>query len=380
MAATQKISVVVVGLGFGAEFVPIYLEHPDVASVAICDQDAARLERVGDKFGIAQRFRTLDEVIADDTIDAVHLLSGIPDHARHAITALEAGKHCACTVPMATSLDDLAAVVKAQQASGKNYMMMETAVYTRQFLHAKMLKAQGDFGPIQFLRGAHYQDMEGWPAYWAGLPPMWYATHAVAPLLAIAETRAVRVHAFGSGVMRPELHAQYQNPFPVETAIYQLAAPNLSMEVTRTLFHCARPYMESFTVYGENGCYEWQMEDEPPLLFRMEPVQPKQRRKVTIERPTPPDRADLLPAPVGKFTKRFVYSAQNQHLSFEQGGGHHGSHPHLVHEFVRSIVEDRAPAIDAVTAARWTAAGICAHESAMHGGAAVEVPSFSDTY
>jgi hypothetical protein len=47
-----------------------------------------------------------------------------------------------------------------------------------------------------------------------------------------------------------------------------------------------------------------------------------------------------------------------------------------VHEFVRSIVEQRKPAIDAVTAAHWTAAGICAHESAMNGGKEVIIPSF----
>lgn len=71
------------------------------------------------------------------------------------------------------------------------------------------------------------------------------------------------------------------------------------------------------------------MEDEPPMLFRMTPVQPNQRRKVMTERPAPPDRAELLPAEVGKYTKRFVYSTQNQHLSFEQGGGHHGSRPRI---------------------------------------------------
>jgi hypothetical protein len=49
-----------------------------------------------------------------------------------------------------------------------------------------------------------------------------------------------------------------------------------------------------------------------------------------------------------------------------------------VHEFVRSIIEDRPSAIDAVTAANWTAAGICAHESALRGGAAVEIPRFGD--
>jgi len=376
MSQDHRIRIAVVGLGFGAEFVPIYLDHPDVASVTICDQNAQRLDAVGERFGIERRVRDIEEIIAADDIDAVHLISGIPDHARQAVAVLASGKHCASTVPMATSIEDLRAITAAQRASGKNYMMMETAVYTRQFLYARELKAQGAFGRIQLLRGAHYQDMERWPPYWAGLPPMWYATHAISPLLAIAEARATRVHCFGSGEMRPELHAQYGNPWPIETAIYQLDQPHLAAEVTRTLFHCARPYMESFTVYGEDACYEWQMEQEDPLLFRMTPVIANQVRQATTERPTPPDRADLLPPSVGKYTRRFVYNNEDRHLSFEQGGGHHGSHPHLVHEFVRSIVERRSPWINAVTAANWTAAGICAHESAMLGGVEIAIPSF----
>jgi predicted dehydrogenase len=374
--ADHRIRVAVVGLGFGAEFVPIYMDHPDVAAVAICDQDAQRLQTVGERFGIARRYADVSEVIAAPDIDAIHLVSGIPDHARQAIAALNAGKHCASTVPMATSIDDLKAIIAAQRMSGRNYMMMETAVFTRQFLYAQALRDRGEFGRIQFLRGAHYQDMECWPPYWAGLPPMWYATHAISPLLAISGARATKVHCFGSGWMRPELQQQYGNPWPVETAIYTLDKPLLSAEVTRTLFHCARPYMETFTVYGENACYEWQMEDEPPALFRASPLVVGQTRNFSTEHPDPPDRADVLPPEIGKYTRRFVYSNENKHLSFEQGGGHHGSHPHLVHEFVRSIVEGRKPWIDAVTAANWTAAGICAHESAMHGGAEVTVPSF----
>ncbi|MHC4914905.1 MAG: Gfo/Idh/MocA family protein [Planctomycetota bacterium] len=366
----------VVGLGFGAEFVPIYLDHPDVESVGLCDSDPERLRTVGERFAVEKLLRGLEEVTGSDEFDAVHLVSGIPDHARQTVAVLESGKHCACTVPMATTIDDLRAITDAVRKSGRNYMMMETAVYTRQFLHAREMRDRGEFGRIQFLRGAHYQDMEGWPAYWAGLPPMWYATHAVAPLLTIAETRARKVHCFGSGEMRKELQEQYGNPHPVETAIFELAAPGLCAEVTRSLFHCARPYMESFTVYGENACYEWQMEKEDPVLFRMSPVEPGRSRVETVEQPEPPDRADLLPPEIGRYTRRFVYGEGEKHLSFEQGGGHHGSHPHMVHEFVRSIVEDRQPRIDAVTAANWTAAGICAHESAVAGGREVPVPEF----
>lgn len=377
MPKQGKIRIAVVGLGFGAEFVPIYQDHPDVESVAICDSNSERLEKVAGQFTIKQYFHDLEEVIQSDEFDAVHLVSGIPDHARQAVAVLTAGKHCACTVPMATNLADLKAIIAASRETGRNYMMMETAVYTRQFLYAKEMRDRGEFGRVQFLRGAHYQDMEGWPAYWAGLPPMWYATHALAPLLALADTRADKVHCFGSGEMREELRQPYGNPYPVETAIYQLVAPGLSAEVTRSLFHCARPYMESFAVYGENACLEWQMEDEAPMLFRMSPVVPGHNRSQTVERSLPVDRADLLPPSVGRYTKRFVYGEDDRHLSFEQGGGHHGSHPHLVHEFVRSIVEHRQPWIDAITAANWTAPGICAHESAMAGGREVVVPSFA---
>lgn len=374
--SSKKLRVALVGLGFGAEFAPIYLDHPDVASLAICDQNEERLNATGERFNIRRRFRDVCEVIESEEFDAVHLVSGIPDHAWQAAAVLRSGKHCASTVPMATSLEDLRELVAAQRSSGRNYMMMETAVYTRPFLYARQLLAEGAFGRIQFLRGAHYQDMEGWPPYWAGLPPMWYATHAVSPLLALAGTRAVEVHCYGSGEMRPELRLPYGNPYPVESAIFQLETPGLAAEVTRSLYHCARPYMESFAVYGEDACYEWQMEDEAPLLFRASPVEPGKVRVQSVARPEPPDRADLLPGAVGKYTRRFVYNQEERHLSFEQGGGHHGSHPHLVHEFLRSILEGRGAAIDAVTAANWTAAGICAHQSALQGGAAVRIPEF----
>ena len=52
-----------------------------------------------------------------------------------------------------------------------------------------------------------------------------------------------------------------------------------------------------------------------------------------------------------------MYDDSNPHLSFLQGGGHGGSHPHLVHEFVRSILEDRTPVPRAIDGAYWTGVG-----------------------
>jgi len=80
-----------------------------------------------------------------------------------------------------------------------------------------------------------------------------------------------------------------------------------------------------------------------------------------------------LPKEIAPFTGRGVYDEEHhrkvscgEHTSFIQGSGHGGSHPHLTHEFIRAIVENRESAVDARTAANWTMTGICAHESAMN--------------
>ena len=375
-----NLNVALVGLGFGSAFAPIYQRHPDVGRLVLCDADPKRRGDLQAKYGLKHAVATLEEVLADPGIDAVHLNTGIPDHARHSLAVLQAGKHCACTVPMATALADLRAIIAARRASGKNYMMMETQIYARDFLYAMELHARGVFGRLQFLSGAHFQDMENWAPYWAGLPPMWYATHAVAPCLALAGTRARRVRCLGSGWMREELRRPHANPFPMETAIFDLEREEpLAMEITRALFHSARGYAESFSIYGEDATFEAaQVHGEPPVMFRLSKLGefPGARRS-TEERVYVPDYGHRLPPEIAGFTGAVKLDARGEHPSVMHGGGHGGSHPHLVHEFLRSIVERRAPAIDELKAADWTAAGICAHASALQGGAVVAVPNFS---
>jgi predicted dehydrogenase len=373
-----KLHIALVGLGFGAEFLPIYRAHPLVRRVTVVEPDAAATRRALDRFGADRALASLEQALADPDVDAVHLVTPIPEHARQSVAVLEAGKHCACTVPAATSLDDLHALVTARRRAGRVYMMMETAVYTREFLMVQDQLRRGEFGRIQFLRGAHYQDMEHWPSYWNGLPPMHYATHAVAPLLRLAGTRVESVRCLGSGTMREELRRAYGNPFPIETAIMRLAGCDAAAEVTRSLFETARAYSESFSILGSERSFEWQqIEREQPVSFRFSELRPGRGRALDDERIEAPDRADLLPEPIRRFTTRGVYDATNEHRSFTHGGGHGGSHPHLVHEFIAAIAEGRDSSIDAEAAADWTAVGICAHLSAMRGGEAVDVPSFA---
>ena len=365
-----KVRVGIIGLGFGAEFIPIYQNHPDAEIVAICQRDPVKLQTVGDAFGLTRRYTDWRELIRDSELDAVHINSPIPDHARMSLATLEAGKHCACTVPMATNLEALSALCRTQRAARKNYMMMETVIYSREFFFVRDLLASGEMGRLQFLRGSHQQEMAGWPGYWEGLPPMHYATHCVSPLLALAGTTAESVVCHGSGQIDTDLAINYGSPFAVETATLRLNDSDVVAEVTRSLFNTARQYRESFDVYASKISWEWTpIEGEPCILHYGE-----EPRRVRV-----PDYAERLPEGIRPYTTRGVYdSAENVHLSFKQGSGHGGSHPHLAHEFISSIQEGRDPFPNAAQSANYTAAGICAHESASRDGERVYLPKFSE--
>ncbi len=381
MPSDKKVRIAIVGLGFGAEFIPIYQAHPNAEMAAVCRRNKTELDKTADRYKIAKRYTSYDELLKDPDIDAVHINSPIPDHGPQSIAALKAGKHVACTVPMATTKEQIQEIVELQRKTGKTYMMMETVVYSREYLFVKELYEKGELGRIQFLRGSHQQDMDGWPDYWPGLPPMWYATHCVSPCLAILSKPGKPAHAdavtcYGSGRIREELIPKYNSPFAVETATFSIKDSDVCAEVTRSLFDVARQYRESFDATGSKKSFEWQqVEGEDPVIHtKSTPEKPLAEPEIP-QRVKVPDFAHLLPEPIRSFTMPAAIQDAD-HLSFLQGGGHGGSHPHLAHNFLMAVLGDRPAFPDAPTSANWTLVGICAHESAMKGGEKVKIPVY----
>jgi predicted dehydrogenase len=386
----DKVNVAIIGLGFGTQFIPIYKRHKQANMYAICRRSEKELHAIGDIFGVENRYTKYADVLSDPAVDFVHINTPIPDHGPMSIAALKAGKHVMCTVPMATSVDDCRQIVELVRETGLKYMMAETVVYSREFLFVRELYGKGELGKIQFLQASHQQDMDGWPEYWPGLPPMHYATHCVSPCLALTRAEAEYVSCFGSGTIRDELIATYNSPFAVETTHFKFRNSDLSARVHRSLFDTARQYRESFDVFGSKKSFEWPLiEGEDPVLHTAKKPQGEAAQRVKV-----PDYAHLLPEEIRPFTtKTFLDLEEYQHLASEGADpdgthshliadpgsleGHGGSHPHLVHEFVSALMEDRDPFPNATESANYTCVGILAHESAMKGGDKIPLPEFT---
>jgi hypothetical protein len=123
-------------------------------------------------------------------------------------------------------------------------------------------------------------------------------------------------------------------------------------------------------VYGSKKSFEWTLvEGEPHILHTAKRPEPEIPERIAV-----PDFAHLLPEPIRRFTRSIVDA---EHLSFLQGSGHGGSHPHLVNEFVRALLDNRDPWPNATTSANWTCVGILAHESALAGGEIRHLPEFT---
>jgi len=102
---TDKVRIGVIGLGImGEQYVRIYSAHPLSSVTAICTRKRERVDEVGTKYGIHNRFTDYQELVAQGNVDAVCVAT--PDFAHYGPVkaALNANKHVLCEKPFTTEL------------------------------------------------------------------------------------------------------------------------------------------------------------------------------------------------------------------------------------------------------------------------------------
>src|SRR5262249_14247660 len=182
---------------------------------------------------------------------------------------------------------------------------------------------------------------------------------------ALLGKHAEHVVCHGSGLIDEALIPKYGSPFAIETATFKLRDSDVCAEVTRSLFATARQYRESFDAYGSKKSFEWQQVENEDLVIHTKSTNTHPLSEPEIPgRGKVPDDAPLSPEPIRRFTQPAAIQ-DAEHVSFLQGGGHGGSHPHLVHNFLMACIGERQAMPDAETSVNWTMVGICAHQSAL---------------
>ena len=151
--------VALIGGGFIGPVHAEALRRIGVEVAGLLDISPERARPLAERSGIAKVYSTLDELLADSSITAVHIASPNDVHYEHAKRSLEAGKHVLCEKPLAISSKETAELVRVaaahpKQAAGVNYNLRFYPLC--QEMHARV--ARGDLGRILSVSGSYTQD------------------------------------------------------------------------------------------------------------------------------------------------------------------------------------------------------------------------------
>lgn len=146
----RRIKIGVIGCGAIAQrrHLPEYSVRKDVEIVAVCDFHLSRAKEVSEMFGAKKAYDRHEELLADKDIDAVSIC--IPNHLHAAVSieAMKAGKHVLCEKPMAVTLEQAEAMVKAAKENGVFLMVGHNQRLMPVHIKAKQILQEGTLGRV----------------------------------------------------------------------------------------------------------------------------------------------------------------------------------------------------------------------------------------
>jgi len=384
------ISIGLVGLGsFGSAFADLFMSHPLVDRIGLCDLEPERMDAFARKSSWAHKFSprdaygSLDEICRSD-LDALVIITQHWLHAPQCVRAMQAGKHVYSAVPVISipdgdeTLEWCDRLVDTARRTGMHYMLGETTYYRPQAMYCRRQARARAFGEFVYSEGEYLHDVDsatnlrevirqrltGRAGHeWALLQkrylergvlsgPMHYPTHSTSGPMSVMGAHAVKVCAWGYTNRSADPYFA-DDAYSNETALFYLSnGATMRICEFREVGH---PGREMFRVYGTRGSFEndcWTDNHTSTPL-------------------TVAEMRDPLPEEV-------LAALSAQGGSGDVYGGHGGSHAYLVHEFVDAIAHERRPAIHIWEAVRYMAAGVMAHKSALRDGEILSVPDWGD--
>ncbi|MBD3239339.1 MAG: hypothetical protein GF331_02045 [Chitinivibrionales bacterium] len=404
------ISLGLVGLGqFGVAFADMFMNHPLVDRIALCDREPERMEPFAakelwkKKLNQRDMYASFDDIVRTD-LDALVIITQPWLHAPQAVAAMEAGKHVYSAVPIISVPDGdeilewCDRIVQTCRRTGMQYMLGETSYYRANACFCRRKAAEGAFGDFVYAEGEYFHDVDNpWCSLrdvqqgrtssrsgqeWLELSrkykdrsamggPMHYPTHSTCGPVCVMNAHAVKVTCYGyhnrngdtyfgdGGISNEVALYEMSNGAAVRIAEFRECAGALGKED------------ETFRVMGTRGSYsegKWTCNHREAPPAERDKFESAMLTEEQMREPLPPDVTAAFREACGQKdnTTDFVWS------------GHGGSHPYLVHEFVDAVASNRTPAVNAWEAARYMAMGVMAHKSALKDGERLEVPDWGD--
>ncbi|MCA1293625.1 Gfo/Idh/MocA family oxidoreductase [Paenibacillus sp. alder61] len=154
MSKVYRVGIVGCGGIANGKHLPSLSKLANVELAAFCDIVPERAEEAAAKYGIdgAKVYADYREMLKEEKLDIVHVLTPNDSHAEISIAALEAGNHVMCEKPMAKSAADARKMVEAAKRTGKKLTIGYNNRFRPDSLHLKKLCVEGKLGHIYYAK------------------------------------------------------------------------------------------------------------------------------------------------------------------------------------------------------------------------------------
>jgi predicted dehydrogenase len=166
MTAYHKLTAAVIGTGFIGGVHIGALRRLGINIAGVLGSSPERGAAKAGALGIARAYADLDELLADDAVDVVHVTS--PNHAHYdqVRAILGAGRHVVCEKPLAMTSQQSAEMVRRARDSGRLAAVCYNIRFYALNQHAQAMIAAGDLGRPLLISGAYHQDWLAKPSDW----------------------------------------------------------------------------------------------------------------------------------------------------------------------------------------------------------------------
>lgn len=141
--------------------------------VAVCDIVEEKAKKIGEQFGVPY-FTDMNEMLAKTDMDVVTVLTESGYHAKHVIEIAKHKKHIVVEKPMALTLDDADAMIKACDEAGVKLFVVKQNRFNVPVVKAREALEAGRFGKlvlgtvrVRWCRPQAYYDQDPWRGTWA---------------------------------------------------------------------------------------------------------------------------------------------------------------------------------------------------------------------